>query len=1398
MKNINIFFNELRLNAGAIWLDNEIIKFSAPEKFQNQESNDFIKNNRSQILSILKANLIFSKEKFLNAIILKNTTLSYYPLSSAQERLWFIEQYEQGTNAYHIPEVYELEINTDVEGIKHALKQVVLRHEVLRSTIEQLDNQEYATQLVHNDPLPIEETSLTDKDDYVSIIRKDINRPFDLSSEYPIRIKLYTIQSDHADIEKPLNKILLLINTHHIASDGWSANIFHKELIAYYEAYINKKTDFSLPVLEIQYKDYAVWQKAYLIKETLEKQLSYWKTRLSGYQTLEMPTDYARSNEIDYSGANQTFVLDKSISKKLRALVQRYGTTLHSVMLASINILLSKYTGQDDIVIGSPIANRHHRQTEGLIGFFVNTQANRTSLNNMQSYESLIQQVHQEQVEAQMHQDLPLEKLIDELGVTRDTSRHPIFQIMFSAQGYDNHGKDQEQQKDNYLTPYKTKGTYKVAKFDLSIFIGDNQEELTGIVNYATGLFHKDTIARFIQHYKHLLAQLTEVPGKPYSQFSLAGPEEYRQIMHQWSSMGKEYPKDKTIYQLFQEQVERTPENIALVYEEQKLTYKELNEKSNQLARHIRAHYQQRTGQVLPGGAMIALYLDRGQEMVIGILAVMKAGGAYVPMDTNYPQERIDYILKDTGVRFVLSLRHLCYGRKTSLPQGKVIHIDMAERLYQEWDTSNLLTYSGKTDLAYVIYTSGSTGIPKGVPISHKNLCPLMYWGFDVIKLLPGDRVLQNLSYYFDWSVWEIFITLTSGASLFVVSKELLLNPSQVCGFVNSKQITIIHGTPSWFNTVLQDGMEIGSLRMLIPGAEKLSVEMASRFLDHVGENCRVFNMYGPTEATIMASVYEVDRARLSNYKTLQSMPIGSPIANSSLVVLDKDMNLCPVNVPGELYISGDSVSVGYLNDAEKTKKLFVPNIFKELRGDILYKTGDLVRWLSDGKLEFIGRNDDQVKIRGFRIELGEIEQALLQIPGIRQCCVLGKERKTETDSNKYLVAYYVADNNCETHTQAGILDKLSQTLPEYMVPRALVVMEFFPLTINGKLDKRALPDPDFSLSTDEYVAPTNEMETEICRIWQEILGLDKVGIADDFFSIGGNSILAIQVSHRMSKVLGYDIRVADVFRLKSIDEILSVKEQYFGLVKPYHSKYCSDLADMVFISPGRAGSEMYQDLAEMLSKKYNCLGIDNYNIHNKKKISSLNKLANYYLSEYEQKYNIKETVNLLGWSLGGQIALEIGGILEARGHKNINIFLLDTYIIDEVMQNLASLTEHTECDIKQERKKLSDKYGAEYFEKVISTIDAENEIINTSISKHLIYSNVILFSANQKNFGTNTANYKLLNEHYISLKSNNIDLVANNLNIIVLDCDHFNIIDTNKETISNFIISNLVFDKVS
>jgi amino acid adenylation domain-containing protein/thioester reductase-like protein len=1044
----------------------------------------------------------------------------HYPLSYAQERLWFIEQYEQGTNAYHLPHLFEVEASADLDAIKYALQQIVARHEVLRSTIRYSDDCGHAIQEVHREPLHIEEVMLAAGDDYQALVKKDIDRRFDLDVAYPIRAKFYTIQSRDSDVQGSARRTLLLINIHHIAFDGWSMDPFWRELMAYYEAYSKGAADFGLKALEIQYKHYALWQKTGLA-EAIQTQLIYWKNKLSGYQPLALPTDFPRPGKRYYSGASLAFTIPWDTSRQLKALARRHGVSLHSVLLGSLNILLSKYTGQDDIVTGSVTANRHRRQTGQLIGFFSNTQVNRTILSPVQSFTDLIRQIHEEQAQAQMHQDLPFEKLVHELGIAGDDARHPLFQVLLEVQDFSSLDKNDDQQE-TFLRRLPTTHLYQVERFDLSIVLDGSRPELTGEVSYATTLFRQETIERIIDHYVHLLTQLSAAPEQPYHRHSLLSAKEYDEVINRWNATDRSYPKNKTIVDLFSEQAEKTPDNIALVFEKQWLTYKELDEKSNQLARQIRELYRRRTKKIMERDSLIALYLDRCLELVIAILAVMKAGGAYVPIDINHPQERVDLILEDTGAELVLSRSHLDHG-SVHLPKDKVIQVDLDADFYNTNDTSHLPQYGQTSHLAYVIYTSGTTGRPRGVKVEHAALSQFVCNFRDYLR----DRcdiaccsVLSLTNYVFDIFGLEYALPLITGDRVTVSSIDKATEEEISFSY-------IIQQTPGGLMPLAAKYGSKLSGNICLVGGEALLPSVAEKLIPSFK---KVFNVYGPTETVIWSTAHEV--------KSMDEPYIGRPLFNEQAYVLDADRRPVPVGVKGDLYIGGAGLARGYLNLPALTADRFIPNPFATAEDGAkgytrLYRTGDIVRWLPDGNLQFFGRHDDQVKIRGYRIELGEIEHALLRVGGIRQVSVVVRERKREDGNDKFLAAYYLPDKDSSVD-QNAVRSALSRALPGYMVPSVLIQMRSWPLTANGKLDKRALPEPDFVPAPKEYIAPANDLEKSLCSIWQEVLGVEQIGTADDFFRVGGDSILSIQAANRISQ-RGTDCQIKDIFEYRTI-----------------------------------------------------------------------------------------------------------------------------------------------------------------------------------------------------------------------------------------------------------------------
>ncbi|WP_375331669.1 non-ribosomal peptide synthase/polyketide synthase [Candidatus Tisiphia endosymbiont of Temnostethus pusillus] len=1146
---IMLFIYKLINNGIKIWVQNNKIQLFIPEGilFTNSQKS-FIKHNKAKILYLLQNNQIYSSK--YNLLILKDK-LNKSVLSFAQERLWFIEKYEEGTNAYNIPMVFSISSNASIDILESSIKSIVARHEILRTLIKE-DNRGNGYQLILDDkefPLEIIKINIIDQLQLEEELEKSVNHIYDLGNEYPIRVCLYELISSNA---KDTPKYYLSIVIHHIAFDGWSTDIFLKELQVYYSYYLKQSqglvSKLNLPKLTIQYKDFALWQRNYLSGERLDKQLNYWKNKLSGYETLNLITDKPRASQIDYEGSNIYFELDKDTSRSLRELAKKLKVSLYSVLLSGYYLMLRSYSNQDDIVVGTPIANRQYDQIENLIGFFVNSLALRMQIDAKVSIKEFIKQVGDEIVQAQLHQDLPFEKLVEELNVIKDTSRHAIFQVMFAVQSFGNelYSQEDEQQETylaNILQTHTTGASlYNVAKFDISTFIDDSEVCLKGSFNYATSLYSEETINGFIKTYTEILKQLATLLNNSQKQahskiadLNYLDQQQYQQIINNWNDTDKTYPSDKTIQALFEEQAARTPNNIAIVYEETKLTYRQLNERANQLANYLRETYQ------ISPDTLIALCLDRSEHMLIAILAVLKAGGAYVPIDSNYPDERISYILEDTNSKLVLTNE----GHKQRLDslaisiisQVTILAIDdqQLQTLLASYPTSNPATSTTSNNLAYVIYTSGTTGNPKGVMIEHRgiiNLAIVQEKEFELPKEKNIKNCLWYANYVFDAHVWEAYTTILNGHTIYIIDNDIRQDIRQLSIYIQKNNIDIAAIPPTLLNNEY-----ILKLNILVVGGDKANKEVLNYYQN---SNVKVINSYGPSEVTVCAS--------LNHYNNNGATNIGSAISNARCYVLDTNLTPLPIRAIGELYIGGVGLARGYLNRPELTAEKFIVNPFqsteekKLVKNTRLYKTGDLVRWLADGNLEYIGRNDFQVKIRGYRIELEEIESVLSSYKGITQSVVLAQEQQGLGESgSKYLAGYYVSEYKLD---EEAILNYLQARLPEYMIPAVLMHLERLPLTINGKLDRKSLPDPEFT-NIETYVAPRNELESQVCKIWAEVLGLpeEKVSIHDDFFRLGGNSILAIRLVSKLSKELNSAISIPAIFKHNTVKRLVQYIE---------------------------------------------------------------------------------------------------------------------------------------------------------------------------------------------------------------------------------------------------------------
>jgi amino acid adenylation domain-containing protein len=1055
----------------------------------------------------------------------------FAPISFAQQRLWFLNQLDPKSPVYNEPRVIRITGLLDVEALEKTLNHIIERHEVLRTTVVLVDGnpmQQIADRRTIELPVvDLRTHNVQDRDTEAHrLIDETIRRPFDLSNDLMLRVLVLRL-ADHQHI--------LVVVKHHIASDGWSSGIFWREVATLYAAYTSGQTA-ELPELPVQYADYAEWQREWLQGDVLETQLSYWRKQLDNLTTLRLPTDRPRPAIQSFQGARQALVLSNDLSQALKALSRKEGVTLFMTLLAAFQALLYRYTGQEDITVGSLIAGRNRSEIEGLIGFFVNTLVLRTDVSGNLTFKELLERVRGVCVGAYSHQDLPFEKLVEELQPERNLNSNPLFQVVFQL----NSGP----RTVLTLTGIKVEDMESdsgISKFDLSMAMADNGEEIIGRLQYNTDLFDSSTIERMLDHFKTLLEGIAADPEPRISELPLLTEPEKHRLLVEWNDTKAGYPKDKCIHRLFEEQVERTPEAIAIVFEDQQLTYQQLNARANQLA-----HYLQKLG--VGPEVLVGICIERSIEMVVGLLGVLKAGGAYVPLDPTYPKERLGFMLDDSKVFVLLTQEKL----KAETSHSVAVYLDRNWQEIARESVRNPESAVSAENLAYVIYTSGSTGAPKGVVITHQALCNHMLWMQSTYPLFDTDCVLQKTPFSFDASVWEFYAPLLVGAKLVLAPPDAHHDIGHLVTLIAGQQVTTLQLVPSMLRLLLEEeGFEnCQSLKRVFCGGEALPSDLPARFFSRI--DAGLYNLYGPTEATIDATC-GVCRCGTTNGA---SVPIGRPIANTQLYVLDDYLRPVPLGIAGELYIGGEGLARGYLNRPGLTADRFVSNPFSDKPGSRLYRTGDLARYLADGNIEFLGRVDDQVKIRGYRIELGEIEAVLGQRPSVRDAVVLARE---DNPGDKRLVAYAVpAPGSAPSATE--LRSFLQQKLPEYMVPSAFMFLESLPLTPNGKLDRKALPAPDQTRPEldQTFAPPRTPFEEQLAGIWAEALKLDKVGIHDNFFDLGGHSLLAVKLIAKLKQDLEVELPLRFLFQ-------------------------CPTIAQLA-IHVGHAGIEHFQPLAEQAS----------------------------------------------------------------------------------------------------------------------------------------------------------------------------------------------------------------------
>ncbi|BDA72451.1 non-ribosomal peptide synthetase [Calothrix sp. PCC 7716] len=1092
--------------------------------------------------------------------ILKDTHL---PLSFAQARLWFLDQLEPDSAAYNIPTAVRLTGSLHVAALQQSFNEIVRCHETLRTTFTSMNGEPVGViapvstlrlTMVELCELPQPQQSA----EVSRLTTLEAQRHFDLKSGPLLRATLLRLS--------PTEHVLLLV-MHHIISDGWSMGVLIRELTVLYEAYSSAQP-LALPELPIQYADFAHWQRQWLTGEVLQAQLEYWKQQLAGAPpVLKLPTDRTRPPIQTFQGATQSLALTEQLSQALKALSQRHGVTLFMTLLAAFQTLLYRYTGQSDICVGSPIANRKHSETEGLIGFFVNTLVLRTEVSGNASFSELLARVREVALNAYAYQDLPFEQLVEALQPERNLSHQPLFQVMFVLQNAPMPVLELPELTLNALSMDST-----IAKFDLTLSMEDTQQGLVGRLEYNSDLFDAITITRMLKHFHTLLEGIVADPSQCPRDLPLLTEAERLTLLEEWNCTGVDSPKNLCIHQLFEAQVERIPEAVAVVFEDQELTYLELNQRANQLA-----HYLRSLG--VEPDSLVGLCLERSVKMVIGLLGILKAGGVYVPLDPAYPQERLNWILSDAQITVLVTQQHLM----ATLPQHQmqVVDLDYQWDVIAQQSNSNLEQQIEAENLAYIIYTSGSTGKPKGVPVSHNSIAHHCRHVQQAYTLDASDHVLQFASLNFDASLEQILTTLITGAQLFLRGTDVW-TIIEFSHKLLEYGLTVINVPPAYWEQLVQQWANTPQLifnhqlKLILVGGDKISLGGLKVWQQTPARSTRLLNVYGPTETTITATSYEILAQFLAD-GSAKRVPIGRPFPNRTVYILDTHNNPVPVGVPGELHIGGVGLAQGYLKHPELTAEKFIPNPFSQEAGARLYKTGDLACYLPDGNIEYLGRFDNQVKLRGFRIELEEIEAVLERHPAVQATAVVVQE---DSPGDKRLVAYiapkqvsqielwsslgeypvydklldyaitnddrrnhsYKADIRINQNSRPEALkyylrDYLKERLPEYMVPSAFVLLDALPLTPSGKVNRRALPypgntEPELS---GVYAAPRTPVEEMLVGIWSEVLGLKIVGIHDNFFDMGGHSLLATQVISRVLTIFKVELPLRKLFEAPTV-----------------------------------------------------------------------------------------------------------------------------------------------------------------------------------------------------------------------------------------------------------------------
>jgi amino acid adenylation domain-containing protein len=1078
---------DIRLRA-----DGDRLRCSAPKGVLSDELRDQLSSRKAEILAWLREHDVTDTGH-----------AGREALSFAQQRLWFMDQLSPGGFAYNITGGLQIAGRLDVEALERALGELVRRHEPLRTVFVAVDGR--PTQVVNpatDFDLPVLDLRTAPAEDREQEGRRRMieegRRPFDLSRGPLFRAHLFHLASE---------EYVLQLTLHHIVADGWSLGVLSKELTSLYGAYAAGRPNSGVPLP--RYADVVRRQQQRLAGPTYEAQAAYWRERLSPPPpVLELPTDRPRPAVQTFDGSVESFVIPPALAESLRRFGREHGVTLFMTLLAAFDALLHRYTGVDDIAVGAPIANRTDVETEGLIGLFANTLVLRTDLSGDPTVRVLLQRVRDVALGAYGAQDFPFERLVEMVQPVRNMSHSPLFQVMFILQNL----SFEEVELAGLTLSYLEIRTGS-AKTDLTLEIWERPEGLKVYLEYNTDLFEAETIRRLGGHLQRLLAAFVADPDQRVSRLPLLGEDEWRQIGTEWNANHAAIP-DRMTPGLVETEATRAPEALAACFEEGRLTYHELNGRANRLARHL-----ERQG--VGPNVLVGVLVERSLEMLIAVLAVMKAGGAYVPLDPAYPADRLEFMLKDGRISLLL-IQETLRDRLAVPGEVRTIYLDRDAPLVAREAEANLPRAAAPTDLAYVIYTSGSTGRPKGVQITHRSLVNLLSAFRGIVDAGPRDVLVAVTTLSFDIAGLELFLPLVTGGQVVIAGRDVAADPAKLMGLLSDAGATIVQATPATWRMLIEAGWQSAPGLRVLCGGEALPADLAARLR---ATGALVWNVYGPTETTIWSTAHRVDEAA-------GPVPIGRPIANTRTYVLDGVGEPVPIGVPGELYIGGAGVARGYIDRPELTQERFVADRFSTDPSARLYRTGDIVRYRPDGALEFLGRVDHQVKVRGFRIELGEIEAVLAQHPAVVEAVVVAREDRA---GDRYLAAYLRSAGPAPTVAELRAF--LKGFLPDYMVPSTFTSLPAFPLTPNGKVDRRRLPEPDDrrAVSRAPFLAPRGRIEDAIAAAWRAVLRLDQVGIDDNFFDLGGHSLLLVQVQAKLRSALDRDIAIVEMFQYPTI-----------------------------------------------------------------------------------------------------------------------------------------------------------------------------------------------------------------------------------------------------------------------